>query len=170
MNVFEAVKTRRSIRRYKARPVEKEKLTKILEAARLSPSASNNQPWHFVAIADKETRERLFPAYNRDWFVTAPVIIVACATPSEAWSRQDGEEYWKVDVAIAMQSMVLVAHELGLGTCWIAAFKEEKVKEVLGIPDETRLIAMTPLGYPIEEKQPVSERKQMEEIIHYDRW
>ena len=170
MNVFEAVKTRRSIRRYKARPVEKEKLTKILEAARLSPSASNNQPWHFVAIADKETRESLFPAYNRDWFVTAPVIIVACATPSEAWSRQDGEEYWKVDVAIAMQNMVLVAHELGLGTCWIAAFKEEKVKEVLGIPEEMRLIAMTPLGYPAEEKEPVSERKPMEEIVHYDHW
>ena len=150
--------------------MEKEKLTKILEAARLSPSANNNQPWHFVVVADKETRERLFPAYNREWFVTAPVRIVACATPSEAWSRQDGEEYWKVDVAIAMQSMVLVAHELGLGTCWIAAFKEEKVKEVLGIPDETRLIAMTPLGYPIEEKQPVSERKPMEEIVHYDRW
>ena len=170
LDVFEAVRTRRSIRRYKDTPVETEKLMRILEAARLSPSASNNQPWHFIAETDKAAREKLFPAYNRDWFVNAPVIIVACATPSKGWSRQDGEEYWKVDVAIAMQNMVLVAHDLGLGTCWIAAFKEEIVKQALGIPKEVRLVAMTPLGYPAEQKGPVAEREPMEEIVHFDNW
>ena len=150
--------------------METEKLMKILEAARLSPSASNNQPWHFIAVTDKAIREKLFPAYNRDWFVNAPVIIVACATPSEGWSRQDGEDYWKVDVAIAMQSMVLVAHELGLGTCWIAAFKEKKAKETLGIPKEVRLVAMTPLGYSAEKKGPVTEREPLEKIVSFDHW
>jgi nitroreductase len=170
LDVFEAVRTRRSIRKYKDKPVEKEKLIKILEAARLSPSANNDQPWHFIAVTNEVVRMRLLPAYNRDWFVEAPVIIVACALPSESWSRQDGEEYWKVDAAIAMQSMVLVAHELGLGTCWVAAFKEDKVKEALGIPDEARVIAMTPVGYPAEKKGNVTERKPAERIIHFDHW
>ena len=170
MNVFEAVRTRRSIRKYLDKPVETEKLMKILEAARLSPSANNNQPWHFIAVTDKTIRNSLFSAYQRDWFVNAPVIIVACATPLKGWSRQDGEDYWKVDVAIAMQTMVLVAHELGLGTCWIAAFKEDKVKEALGIPREVHVISMTPLGYSAEKKGPVTARKPAEEIIHFDHW
>jgi nitroreductase len=170
LDVFEAVRTRRSIRKYMDKPVEKEKLLKILEAARLSPSAVNNQPWHFIAVTNEAVRMKLLSAYNREWFVKAPVIIVECAFPSEGWSRQDGEEYWKVDAAIAMQSMVLVAHELGLGTCWVAAFKEERVKEALGIPDEARLIAMTPVGYPAEKKGPVTERKPAEQIIHFDHW
>jgi nitroreductase len=170
LNVFEAVRTRRSIRKYQEKPVETEKLMKILEAARLSPSANNNQPWHFIAVTDKTVRKRLFSAYPSDWFVDAPVIIVACALPSKGWSRQDGEDYWKVDVAIAMQTMVLVAHELGLGTCWVAAFNEDKVKEVLGIPREVRVISMTPLGYSAEQKGPVTERKPAEEIIHFDNW
>lgn len=170
MDVFEAVRTRRSIRKYQEKPVETEKLVKILEAARLSPSANNNQPWHFIAVTDETVRKKLLPAYGRDWFVNAPAIIVACAEPSKGWSRQDGEDYWKVDVAIAIQTMVLAAHELGLGTCWVAAFKEDKVKEVLGIPEEIRVLAMTPLGYPAEQKGSVAERKQKEEIVHLDRW
>ena len=170
LDVFEAARTRRSIRKYQEKPVETEKLMKILEAARLSPSANNNQPWHFIAVTDETVRKKLLPAYNSAWFVNAPAIIVACATPSKGWSRQDGEDYWKVDVAIAMQTMVLVAHELGLGTCWIAAFKENKVKEALGIPKEVRVIAMTPVGYPAEQKGPVTKRKTENEIVHLDHW
>jgi nitroreductase len=170
LDVFEAVRTRRSIRKYQEKLVETEKLGKILEAARLSPSANNNQPWHFIAVTDETVRKKLLPAYNSEWFVNAPVIIVACATPSKGWFRQDGEDYWKVDVAIAMQTMVLVAHELGLGTCWIAAFKENKVKEALGIPKEVRVIAMTPVGYPAEQKGPVIKRKTEKEIVHLDHW
>jgi nitroreductase len=170
LDVFEAVKTRRSIRKYTDKPVEKEKLGKVLEAARLSPSACNNQPWRFIAVIDKEVREKLFSAYNYEWFVKAPVIIVACSIPSEAWSRLDKEEFWKIDTAIATQSLVLVAHELGLGTCWIGAFNETRVKEVLSIPEEVRVVAMTPLGYPAEKKGPVKERKPMKEIAHYEQW
>jgi nitroreductase len=170
LDVFEAVRTRRSIRAYQDKPVEKEKLTRVLEAGRLSPSAVNQQPWHFIAVTDKAARESLLPAYNHRWFVDAPAIIVACAFPEKAWSRQDREEYWKVDVAIALQSMVLVARELGLGTCWIGAFNEKKVKEALGIPREVRVVALTPLGYAAEKKGPVVDRKPFDEIIHYDRW
>lgn len=170
LDVFEAVKTRRSVRRYKDISVEKEKLAMILEAARLSPSAKNNQPCHFVVVSDRAIRERLLPAYTREWFIEAPVIIVACSYPDLAWSRMDGESYWKVDAAIAVQNMILVAQEIGLGTCWVAAFDEGKVKDALGIPKEVRVIAMVPLGYPAEHKGPVTERKPLEEIVHYERW
>ena len=102
MDVFEAIKTRRSIRKYQNKPVEQEKLSKVLEAARLSPSAANRQPWRFIVVTDPEVKEKLRAAYNRDWFISAPVIIVGCALPHKAWVRSDGEEYWKVDLAIAM--------------------------------------------------------------------
>ena len=93
MDVFEAIKTRRSIRKYQNKPVEQEKLSKVLEAARLSPSAANRQPWRFIVVTDPEVKEKLRAAYNRDWFISAPVIIVGCAFPDKAWVRWDGEEY-----------------------------------------------------------------------------
>ena len=170
MNVFDAIRTRRSIRKYLNKPVEREKLSKILEAARLSPSAANRQPWRFIVVTDQKIKEELRAAYDEDWFVSAPVIIVGCALPSEAWVRSDGEEYWKVDLAIAMQNLILEAWELGLGTCWIGAFREDEVKRILGIPDEARVVALAPLGYPAEEKDPVTKRKPLEEIVSYNYW
>jgi len=170
MDVFEAIRTRRSIRRYQERPVEEEKLSRVLEAARLSPSATNSQPWKFIVVTDPKVKESLRAAYNRDWFISAPVIIVGCALPDKAWVRWDGEEYWKVDVAIAMQSLVLAAWEQRLGTCWIGAFREEEVKKALGIPEDVRVVAMTPLGYPAEEKGPVTDRKPLKEIVSYNHW
>ena len=170
MDVFEAIRTRRSIRKYRKKPVEQEKLSRVLEAARLSPSATNSQPWRFIVVTDPEVKERLRAAYNRDWFISAPVIIVGCVSPDKAWVRRDGEEYWKVDLAIAMQSLVLAAWEQGLGTCWIGAFREEEVKKALGIPGEIRVVALTPLGYPAEEKGPVTDRKPLSEIVSYNHW
>lgn len=170
MDVLEAIRTRRSIRNYDNQPVENEKLLNVLEAVRLSPSATNAQPWSFIVVTDRGVKERLRSSFDKDWFVSAPVIIVACGLPGEAWVRHDGEEYWKVDVTIAMQDLILVAWEEGLGTCWIGAFNEEEAKRALGIPEHVRVVAMTPLGYPAEEKGPVADRKPLEEIIHYDRW
>jgi len=170
MDVFEAIRTRRSIRRYQKKTVEQEKLSRVLEAARLSPSATNSQPWKFIVVTDPEVKEKLRAAYNRDWFISAPVIIVGCALPSKAWVRHDGEEYWKVDVAIAMQSLILAARAEKLGTCWIGAFREEEVKKALGIPEDARVVAMTPLGYPAEEKGPVTNRKPLDEIVSYNHW
>lgn len=121
-------------------------------------------------VTDPKMRERLRESYDRDWFVEAPVILVACADPREAKPRWDREGYWKVDVAIAMQNMVLMATEEGLGTCWIAAFNEDVAKSILGIPSDIRVVAMTPLGYPDEEKGEVADRKPADEIVHFDRW
>ena len=170
MKVFDAICLRRSIRKYKSNPVEKAKLQRILEAGRLSPSAVNKQPWHFIVVTDSSVRESLRASYGQSWFVNAPIIIVVCADPSRAWVRRDGEEFWKVDGAIALQDMILCATEEGLGTCWIGAFSEEPARRVLKIPQNIRIVAMTPLGYPDESKKPVSDRKPLNEITHYEHW
>ena len=170
MKVIEAIQNRRSIRLYQLKEVEKDKLQRVLEAARLAPSAANKQPWAFIVLDNPEVKEKLRRAYNPDWFVSAPIIIVACGLPHETWRRRDGEKYWKVDVAIALQNLVLAAWEEGLGTCWVANFNEKAAKKVLGIPRNVRIVAMTPLGYPAESKEPVSDRKTLEEIVHYNQW
>jgi len=168
LEVFEAIQKRRSIRKYEQKIVEKEKLLKVLEAARLAPSAMNRQPYAFVVTTENETIEKLSSACNQEW--VAPTIIVVCAFPREAWVRDDGEEYWKADAAVAMNNMSLQACEEGLGTCWIAAFKEEKIKAILEINPEARVVAMTPLGYPAEKKGRVTKRKKIDEIVHYEKW
>jgi len=171
MEFYDVIKTRRSVRSYKPDPIPDDVLKRVLDAARIAPSGSNRQPWKFIVVRDEETKRKLVSAcHNQSWMAEAPVIIVACALPSEAWVRSDGEEYWKVDVAIAMQDLILEAWELGLGTCWIGSFREEEVKRILGIPDEVRVVALTPLGYPAEEKGPVTRRKPLEEIASYNHW
>jgi len=169
MEFYEVVRKRSSIRKYKDRPVEEEKLRRILEAARLAPSAANRQPWHFIVVRDPKVKEELKAAYGREWFYTAPVIICACGDPSSAWVRSDGKSYLDVDVAIAMEHLILAAAAEGLGTCWIGAFDEEAVKKALGIPEGISVIALTPLGYPAEEKGE-KVRKSTEDIVHYERW
>ncbi len=170
MKVFAAIRKRRSIRLYERRTVEKEKLNQVLEAGRLAPSADNKQPWRFVAVTDDEIKEKLRAAYDEEWFVSAPAIIIGCAIPKEAWVRADGQEYWMVDVAIAMQNMILTATEVGLGTCWIADFDEKAARKALQLPLGVRVVAMTPLGYPAEKKHQVRNRKPLSQIIHYNKW
>lgn len=168
LEVFETIKKRRSIRKYEEKSVEKKKLLKVLEAARLAPSAMNLQPYAFVVTTEKETIKRLSSACNQEWI--APIMIVVCAFPKEAWVRDDGEQYWKADAAIAMNNISLQAVTEGLGTCWIAAFKEEEIKEILEIDPKARVLALTPLGYPAEKKGPVTNRKTIDKIVHYEKW
>ena len=168
LDVLEVIKERRSIRKYKQKVVEKEKLLKVLEAARLAPSAMNRQPYAIVVLSDSETIEKISSACNQKW--DAPTIIVICAFPKKAWVRDDGEEYWKVDAAVAMTNLSLQAFAEDLGTCWIAAFKEKEIKEILGIEKDARVVAMTPLGYPDEKKGLVTNRKTIDELVRYERW
>ena len=165
LDVLEVIKERRSIRKYKQDPVEREKLLKVLEATRLAPSAMNRQPYEFVITSDNKTIEQISSACNQTWDV--PTIIVVCAFPDKAWVRNDGEEYWKADAAVAMTILSLQACAEGLGTCWIAAFNEEEIKKILRLKNECRLVAMTPLGYPDEKKGPVSNRKSIDDLVRY---
>jgi len=169
MDVFTAISQRSSVRAYKATDVEEDKLKKILEAGRLSPSASNRQEWKFIVVRDKETKKKLAKAaFGQTFIGEAPVVIVACGTESKT-IMACGQPGYTVDVSIACAFMILQAYELGLGTCWIGAFKEDEVKKILKIPEEVRVVAMTPLGYP---DQPPSQksRKDLDQIVCYGKY
>lgn len=169
MDVFEAISRRRSIRSYKPDPVEPDKIDRLLEAARLAPSASNRQEWRFVVVTDAEKRAQLAEAANGQDFVGQAPVVIACCAETDGKTMPCGEQRYPIDVAIAMEHIVLAAVELGLGTCWIGAFKPEKVREVLGIPEEIRVIELLPVGYPSESP---GERPRMstDEIVHRESW
>lgn len=168
MDVLTAIKGRRSIRKYKDKPVEEEKLLKVLEAARLSPSARNRQDWKFIVVKDSETRRKLTEAIGQPFVGEAPIIIVSCGIEPEGVMK-GGQPRYTVDLSIATAYMILEAYEQGLGTCWLGSYDEEKVKGVLGIPDSVRVVAITPLGYPDEEPAP-RPRKELDEIVSYDKF
>jgi nitroreductase len=169
MDVSEAIQKRRSVRKYQARKVENDKLDRVLEAGRLAPSAKNLQEWRFIVVRDDSRRKRLGEAAKGQTFVgEAPVVIAACATVTD-YVMTCGQLTYPIDLAIAVEHMVLQAAAEGLGTCWIGAFYEEEVKKVLNIPPEVRVVALLPLGYPDESPFP-RPRKEMEEIVAFETW
>ncbi len=167
MDVLTAIQGRRSIRKYSDKAVEEDKLNLVLEAARLAPSAGNWQDWKFIVVKDKKLRAKLADAAEAEQFVKqSPVVIVACGTKPEP-VMACGQHKYTVDLSIATSYMTLEAHELGLGTCWLGHFYEDKVKETLNIPDSVRVVALLSLGYPAEEPAPRT-RKKMEDIVCVD--
>jgi len=169
MKVAEAIATRQSVRAYEDRPVEPEKLQRILEAARLAPSAKNLQEWRFIVVQDSELRRRMIEAANGQSFVgQAPVVIAACAEGTD-YTMPCGLPCYAIDVAIALDHLSLAAVEEGLGTCWIGAFDQQKVKKLLGIPEEICVVELMPLGYPADSPRPKS-RKAMKDIVMRERW
>lgn len=170
MNFFELVQKRYSVRAYKPDPVEDKKLEQILEAARLAPTAANKQPFQLIVVHTEGREEELQRIYRRDWFVEAPIIICACVVGDEGWVRsEDKRRYRDVDIAIVMDHLILAATDLGLGTCWIAAFDGVAAREILALPDNVEPIIFTPLGYPADELGP-KERKALSELVRYEHW
>ena len=166
MDFLDLCRERRSIRNYRMDPVPEEKLEYVLEAGRLAPSWKNNQCWRFVVVTDEGKRKAIS---GREWHAEAPVIIVGCARPELSGSKF-GQQYYMLDMGIAMEHMVLAAAEQGLGTCWIGGqFDEPTVKQELGIPDDVRVVAYTPIGYPAETPNP-KDRKPMDEIVSHEEW
>ncbi len=169
MELLRAVMDRRSIRSYQARAVEPDKLERVLDAGRHAPSASNQQPWRIVVVTDAATRKKLAVAARDQKFVgEAPVVLVGCAIKSDR-VMTCGQHCYPIDLAICMTTMSLAATAEGLGTCWIGAFFEDKVKEVLGIPPEVRVVELMPLGYPAEHPA-ARERKPMSEFAVFEKW
>ncbi len=166
MDIFEAIKTRRSVRKYKLTPVPEAKLQKILEVARLAPSAHNSQDWKFVVVKDLSKRKALAEAAGQDFIAQAPVIIAAVALDLEH-ILSSGNPAYAINLAIAIDHMTLAAVEEGLGTCWIGAFSQEEVKKVLNIPENCKVVALLPLGVPADSAGPKS-RKPLKEIVSYD--
>ncbi len=169
MEFWELISKRYSVRAYKPDPVEEDKLQRVLEAARLAPTAANRQPFQLVVIHTAGREAELQRIYQRGWFTDAPLILCACAIPAEGWVRMDGKPYTDVDVAIAMDHLILTATTLGLGTCWIAAFDPKAAREVLGLPDEVEPVVFTPLGYPADQPR-AKKRKPLSELVRYERW
>lgn len=164
MDTITAIMQRRSVRKYQAMPVRERDLETILEAGRQAPSAANRQPWHFVVVLDEEQRRRLAQACaGQTWMAEAGAIIAGVGKPKAS------EKWYPVDVAIAMQNMILAATALGYGTCWIGAFDQAQVKEVLGVPEEMEVVALTPLGVPADRPEP-RPRQPLEEFASRDRY
>ncbi len=169
MDISQVIQQRYSVRGYKSDPVEDAKLQLILEAARRAPTAANMQPFQLIVIHTEGRSAELRRMYDRDWFTSAPIVIVVCNIPSQAWVRDDKENYSVVDVAIVMDHLILQATALGLGTCWIGAFNAEATREILGLPEGVNPVVMTPLGYP-DAPPRGTQRKALDELVRYERW
>ncbi len=173
MDIFQVIRDRRSIRKYKDLPVERETIEQVLDAARLAPSWKDMQCWRFLVLTEAEQRAAVLEAFPDDnpgkrAIATAPVVIVVCADPRES-GVENGIEYYIADTAIAFEHLCLSAHALGLGSCWMGWYDEAKIKQALHIPDEIRVVGLTPLGYPDQEPKP-RPRKQLNEIAFFNTW
>ena len=174
MELYQVLRDRRSVRKYKTDSVSEDKLMRILEAARIAPSWSNKQCWKFIVIHDSEKKKQLaasMPSDNpavRAVGEMAPIVLVLCADPKKS-GHQDNKEYYLLDAGLAMQQLMLAAHSEGLGTCWVAWFDEAKARAACVVPPEYRVVALSPLGIP--EKQPSERpRKDMSEIAYAEQW
>lgn len=173
MEVFEAISARKSIRRYKEDPVSMDLLEYVLDAARLAPSWHNKQGWFFIVLTD-ESRKLIAGAFDdtnpcKNALAQAPVIIILCADPEQS-GNCEGKTYYLVDAACAMENLMLAAIEKGLGTCWVAGdMNEGFVKKTYGIPDNIRVVAISPMGYPSYQPKP-RPRKSIQEIAFLNGW
>jgi nitroreductase len=184
MDLFEAVKTRRSVRKFFDKPVEDEKLAAVLEAVRMAPSWANYQCWRLVVVKDRAVKEKISElSYVEAYFspkgykanpskkalAGAPVVIVLCADPSQSGTLW-GQNYYLTDAGIASQNLMLAARAQGLGTVFVGVYDEDKLKSLLGIPASIRIVGLFPLGYPVEEKKDGPPRKQLQEICFQEEW
>ena len=188
MDVFEAIKTRRSIRKYKPDPVTDEDLQKVLEAAHWAPSWANTQCWRFIVVRNPDIKSQVAGTlmkvqFGDDWLknaatdamVQAPVLIVACAQKGIAGYNRDGtpvtdkDDWLLFDVALSVQNLTLAARALGMGTVIVGAFDAEKAAEILNVPDGYSVVTMTPLGYPDHTGQ-APPRKELTDIIYNEKY
>jgi nitroreductase len=164
MDAIETIMNRRSIRKFQRKPVSDDDLHTIIEAGRQAPSAANRQPWHFVVVRGEDLRREVAEACSgQSWLADADTIVVGVGKPGV------NEKWYAVDVAIAMQNMILSATALGYGTCWIGAFDQERVKSLLGIPEDMRVVALTPIGVPADTPEP-RPRRSLSEFASLDRY
>ncbi len=169
MEFYDVIKKRRSVRKYRKDRIPDNVLRRILEAGRIAPSAKNIQPWKFIVIKDEERKKKVADACKKQmWMADADVIVCGCAIEEIAYGKMGGYmSSYPVDLAIAMDHIILAATDEGLGTCWIGAFDEKEVKKVLNIPEDIRVVALTPIGFPAEEPKDRG-RKPFEEVFTFE--
>ena len=164
MPVIDVILNRRSIRKYEAKDIPQDILEKIMEAGRQSPSAANRQPYHFIVVTNSEIKKEL-PGLVSSFIKNAPIVIVGCANPKALLTGK-----WAVvDTTIALENMVLAASSLGIGSCWIGAFNEQKVKDKLQIPESWKIVALLSLGYPAENPGP-RKKKECSDLFTFNKF
>lgn len=184
MDTLEAIKTRRSVRKFADKAVEAEKLQAVLEAVQAAPSWSNMQCWRLVIVESPETKIQISDlSYVESFFATrgykfnpaqkgiadAPVVIVLCAVPEQS-GEMGGQPYYMADAGIASENLMLAAHAVGLATVFVGVFDEEKLGDLLAIPPGVRIVGVFPLGYPLAEPKAGPARKPLAEIVYYEKW
>jgi len=170
MEYSKLIAERYSVRAYRPDPVENEKLQAVLEAARLAPTAANRQPFQLIVMHTAGREEEIARIYRRPWFVQAPLVIAVCAISSQAWVREsDRFNARLIDAAIVADHLILAAADLGLGTCWVAAFNVDVARNVLRLPEEAEPVIFTPLGYPADQPSPKT-RKPLADLVRYEHW
>jgi nitroreductase len=170
MDIYEAIRARKSVRAYKDIAVEEGTLERIFEAVRLAPSARNAQEWRFVVVRDKATRERIATEAAAQPFIGQAGAVIACCAEAEGRIMRCGQAPAPIDVAIAMDHLSLAAVAEGLGTCWIGSFDEAIVKRILGIPASVRVIQLMSLGVPVDGSPVWKQRMDRSQIVRYEGW
>jgi len=148
MEFYEVIKSRRSIRGYRNTMIPDVVLRRIADAINLAPSACNRQPWRFEFVFNPEIRTKICEVYRQPWLKEAPAIVVAIGNENECWKRPEGTPITDIDIAIAMEHMVLAATAEGLGTCWICAYEKARMNAALGVSAPWSVLAISPLGFP----------------------
>ena len=170
MNVYEAIRLRKSVRAFADRDVPEETLGRLLEAARLAPSASNRQEWRFIVVRDAATRRQLAVAARNQKFVGEAPVVLACCAETDNHVMTCGQPCYPIDVAIAIDHLTLCAAAEGLGTCWIGAFDEAQVRAILGVPPAVRVVELLPIGFPCDPAPAAKSRLPLEKIVRRERW
>jgi nitroreductase len=167
MHVREAIQKRRSIRKYKEKEIEREKIELLKEAVKWAPSAGNLQARKFYFISDKKTKNKLKEAFSKEFIIKAPLLIICCGEKEkiiERFGEGKDKKYNLLDVAASIENLMLQAVELNLGTCWIGNMKTEKAKEILGLPENLNVVCAVTVGYPAEKGEKKERTKVIEEI------
>ena len=184
MDVIEAIATRRSIRRFSEKPIEESMLESLLESVRMSPSWSNLQCWRFIVVREPALKAKISELTYVEAFMgpkgykanpskagvaEAPALIIACADPEQSGELW-GQQYYMADIGIAAQTLMLAAHSMGLGTVFVGVFEEEKLRTLLKIPANIRIVGLFPIGYPRDVKKQGPPRKPLKEIVCKEKW
>jgi nitroreductase len=171
LDVLEAIRSRRSVRAFTREGVSDEDVTRLIDAGRWAPSAGNIQPWEFVVATRPELKSRLSVAALDETFIEeAPLVIVVCADEARSargYGSRGANLYCLQDTAAATQNILLAAHALGLGACWVGAFREDDVREVLKLPRHLRPVAIVPVGHPAT-RRAAPPKRSISEVIHYE--
>ena len=170
MDIYKAISLRKSVRAFQAKDVPKEIVARLLEAARIAPSASNRQEWRFVVVRNAATRKRLSEVACGQTFIAEAPVVMACCAETDDHVMACGQLSYPIDLAIAIDHITLCATSEGLGTCWIGAFHEDRVKEILHIPAQIRVVELLPIGYPQDPSHAEKQRLPLENIVRYEQW